>query len=325
MTREDELVKRMERGDPAAADELIKLYYPDILRYCLWHAPDRSLAEDAAQETFLKAIRYFDRYAHKGKFKPFLYRIAANTCIDMQRKNNRPDIPLEEMAVDPGRLEPAFENIHADMAVRQLVSSLPKQQREIVLLRFSQDLILRILLARFYRDAIMPLHLIKILACLSILILISALPLLYRSVRYRMQEIEAASRFSGVRLLLARLIVIGIGDACLLAGIFITTVLKTILPAGSVAFFLCFPFLLAGGGCLYLLGHYPPKQFFAGSLLLCAFLAVMISVLPGQYLELCQPPLAVTQILLCALLLAFCARQIRYLIRIPSYEEMQLN
>lgn len=143
MTREDELVKRMERGDPAAADELIKLYYPDILRYCLWHAPDRSLAEDAAQETFLKAIRYFDRYAHKGKFKPFLYRIAANTCIDMQRKNNRPDIPLEEMAVDPGRLEPAFENIHADMAVRQLVSSLPKQQREIVLLRFSQDLTLR--------------------------------------------------------------------------------------------------------------------------------------------------------------------------------------
>lgn len=233
-------------------------------------------------------------------------------------------------------------HLHATVLLAEKEACLRQQRRRIPFSRFLVKqigftwrnlwilqgiflMILRILLARFYRDAIMPLHLIKILACLSILILISALPLLYRSVRYRMQEIEAASRFSGVRLLLARLIVIGIGDACLLAGIFITTVLKTILPAGSVAFFLCFPFLLAGGGCLYLLGHYPPKQFFAGSLLLCAFLAVMISVLPGQYLELCQPPLAVTQILLCALLLAFCARQIRYLIRIPSYEEMQLN
>lgn len=143
MTREDELLKRIEQGDPNAADELIQMFYPDILRYCLWHAPNRSLAEDAVQETFLKAIRYFDRYTHQGKFKPFLYRIAANTCIDMKRKYRYPELSLEEAKVDPPYSEPAFEAIQSDMVLRQLVDSLPLPQQEIVLLRFGQDLTLR--------------------------------------------------------------------------------------------------------------------------------------------------------------------------------------
>lgn len=143
MTREDELIQKIEQGVPGAVDELITLLYPEILRYCLWHAPDRSLAEDAAQETFLKAIRYFDRYTHRGRFKSFLYQIAANTCIDMQRKNRHTDISLEESDIDPAYSEPAFENVRSDMMLRQLVSDLPGDQQEIVLLRFGQDLTIR--------------------------------------------------------------------------------------------------------------------------------------------------------------------------------------
>lgn len=143
MTREDELIQKIEQGDPGAAEELITLLYPEILRYCLWHAPDRSLAEDAAQETFLKAIRYFDRYTHKGRFKSFLYQIAANTCIDMRRKNRYTDISLEESDIDPAYSDPAFEDVRSDMMLRQLVRDLPKDQQEIVLLRFGQDLTMR--------------------------------------------------------------------------------------------------------------------------------------------------------------------------------------
>lgn len=143
MTHEDKLIQKIGQGDPSAADELIAMYYPEILRYCLWHTPDRSLAEDAAQETFLKALRYFDRYTHRGKFKSFLYRIAANTCIDMQRKYGHPDISLEESAAGLCYFEPAFEAVRSDMVLRQLVAGLPENQREIVLLRFGQDLTLR--------------------------------------------------------------------------------------------------------------------------------------------------------------------------------------
>lgn len=89
MTREDEIFRKIEQGDSGGLDELVSLYYPEILRYCRWHTPDQATAEDAAQETFLKAVRHFDRYVHKGRFKAFLYQIAANTCVDMWRKRNQ--------------------------------------------------------------------------------------------------------------------------------------------------------------------------------------------------------------------------------------------
>ena len=143
MTREDELIQRIEHGDAEAVEELVKRFYPEILRYCLWHAPDRSLAEDAVQETFYKAIRYFNHYVHKGKFKSFLYQIAANTCIDMRRKKWQTEISFEELNVDPSYLDPTFEEIHANLTFKQLVKSLPEETQEIVLLRFGQDLSLR--------------------------------------------------------------------------------------------------------------------------------------------------------------------------------------
>lgn len=143
MTREDKLIKRIEQGDTEAADELLELFYPEILRYCLWHAPNRSMAEDAAQETFLKFLRFYDRYAHRGKFKAFLYRIAANTCIDMGRKSHLSDVSFQELTEELTYWEPGFEDVQSDIFLRQLVSSLPQEQREIVLLRFGQDLTLR--------------------------------------------------------------------------------------------------------------------------------------------------------------------------------------
>lgn len=143
MTREDKLIQQMQQGDAAAAEELVKMYYSEILRYCLWHAPDRFLAQDAAQETFLKALRYFDRYTHKGSFKPFLYRIAANTCIDMHRRSRPPDLSLDELTADPACPDPGFEDVRSDMILRQLVGGLPEELQEIVLLRFGQDLTIR--------------------------------------------------------------------------------------------------------------------------------------------------------------------------------------
>lgn len=144
MTREERLIQRMEEGDTKAVEELIELFYPEILRYCLWHAPNRSLAEDAAQETFLKVLRYHDHYTHsKGKFKPFLYQIAANTCIDMRRKVRPSEISLEQSETDLPFAEPGYEDVQSDLALRQLVRDLPDNLREIVLLRYGQDLTLR--------------------------------------------------------------------------------------------------------------------------------------------------------------------------------------
>ena len=138
MTREDEIFKKLKQGEETALEDLVKLYYPEILRYCLWHAPDRMAAEDAAQDTFLKAVRLLDRYEHKGKFKPFLYQIAKNTCIDLWRKKKADPLP-EELEYT----EREFVRAEEDADFCLLVGGLPENQKEIVLLRFAQELTLR--------------------------------------------------------------------------------------------------------------------------------------------------------------------------------------
>lgn len=142
MRQEEELIKKMQQGDEEAMDGLVRLYYPEILRYCLWHAPDRAAAEDAAQETFLKAIRYCSRYVHKGKFRAFLYKIASNTCVDLQRKY-RPD-PLLPDSAGEGLVDGCdrFDRVISDVWLRQLIQKLPDGSQEIVYLRFAHGLTL---------------------------------------------------------------------------------------------------------------------------------------------------------------------------------------
>ncbi len=169
-----------------------------------------------------------------------------------------------------------------------------------------------------------PRYLIKLLACLSILVLMMALPFLYRSVRYRMQEVETASRFSAVKLLTARLVMIGIGDLFLLGGIFSAATWKTSLGADSVFLSLSFPFLFAGSGCLYLLGHCKAKQFLAGSMGLCLFFILSTAFGPGydetpagQFLTQSLP-------VICGMLAIFCICQFRYILYRSTYAEMQI-
>lgn len=143
LTREKDLVKRIRNGDNTAWNELITMYYSDILRYCLWHAPDQNIAEDAVQETFLKAIRFFDQYVSVGKFRAFLYKIAANTCKDLYRKKSLTDVSLEDVQEEFSYMEYGYQSIESDIQIRYLVSGLSEELREVVLLRFGQELTLR--------------------------------------------------------------------------------------------------------------------------------------------------------------------------------------
>ena len=132
-----------DRGDAEALEELIGRYYPEILKYCLWHAPNRSLAEDAVQETFLKAIRYMDKYVHRGKFRAYLYKIAANTGIDMRRRKWAEETYLEDLAEEVSYEESGYEQADEDVLLRNLVRNLKQEQQETVILRFGQGLTMR--------------------------------------------------------------------------------------------------------------------------------------------------------------------------------------
>ena len=100
-------------------------------------------SEDATQETFLKAVRYLDTTGFKGEFRPFIYKIARNTCIDLARKRCQDDTNLEELEQEPGYLEAGFEQTEDDVWLQQLIRNLDSEVQEILLLRFGQNLTIR--------------------------------------------------------------------------------------------------------------------------------------------------------------------------------------
>lgn len=138
MLHEDELLQRIKDGDISSLDELVALYYPGILRYCLWHTQNRQAAEDATQETFLKTIRHLDAYVHRGKFRAYIYKIAAHVCIDLSRKR-----VAEQLPDDLSKYDSRLEQIETEADFVSMLRCLPSEQQEVVLLRFVHELKIR--------------------------------------------------------------------------------------------------------------------------------------------------------------------------------------
>lgn len=152
MTRENELLKKIAKGETEYWEELIGMYYEDILRYCIYHAPDKTAAEDAVQETFLKVIRYMPDYRHRGKFRAFLYKVAANTCKDQWRKCTKEEWFDTDTEASDGEkklpeemiyLETGYAKTEGDINFLRLIRKLPEDQREVVYLKYAQELSFR--------------------------------------------------------------------------------------------------------------------------------------------------------------------------------------
>lgn len=169
-----------------------------------------------------------------------------------------------------------------------------------------------------------PQYITKLLCCTSVLVFMTALPFLYRSVHYQMQEIEAGTRFSCVKLLMAKLVVIGVGDVFMLGSVFLAVLIKTSLRAGSTALYLCLPFLLASGSGLFMLGHCTPKQFLVSSASVCLLFVLALIRTPVRFTFLFGQTFSAGWIVVCALLIAFCAEQFRYILYDAPYAEMQI-
>ena len=129
MTREDEIFKKLKKGDESGVAGLVELYYEDVLRYCMFRLSDRYLAEDAVQETFLKVFRYFDDYRHRGRFRAFLYKVAGNTCIDMMRKKRWDPIP-EDAAQEEKGIQKTEEREDFLQIIRKLLRTEMEQGEE---------------------------------------------------------------------------------------------------------------------------------------------------------------------------------------------------
>lgn len=79
----------------------------------------------------------------QGAFRPFLYKIAKNICIDLNRTMERTEVSLESLPGEPAYQESGFAAAEEKANLRALTAQLEPEQRELVLLRFAQQLKLR--------------------------------------------------------------------------------------------------------------------------------------------------------------------------------------
>jgi RNA polymerase sigma-70 factor (ECF subfamily) len=146
---DDELVSQAQAGAPDAFAELVRRHHPWVMGLCAATLSDRSAADDAAQEVFLKAYQALPRFQGGSSFSTWLHRIAANLCLDLlrsraRRKTESWDELVEKEGEGIARLlaAPAAPERSADDVdlVQRVLAQLSPEYRMILTLREVQGL-----------------------------------------------------------------------------------------------------------------------------------------------------------------------------------------
>ena len=135
---ETQLVTQAQNGDRNAFSELVRLHAQGVLNVIYRMCGDVHLAEDAAQETFIRAWQNLSSYRPQTSLRNWLYRIAVNVGTDMLRKEKRilPDA-IEDLHLTDGGpgLESLVSQQERTVLVQIAILSLPDASRAVLVLR----------------------------------------------------------------------------------------------------------------------------------------------------------------------------------------------
>ncbi|WP_025070342.1 RNA polymerase sigma factor [Segatella oulorum] len=148
---DEELALRYVAGNNRAFDELLRRNQSQLFTYILFVVRDRHVADDVFQETFVRAISKLQNNAYRanGKFGAWLTRIAHNVMIDLFRsQKNKNVISIEDdtltqlsaRALLANNIEAECINAQVLTDVKRMVDLLPPVQREVVFMRFYQQM-----------------------------------------------------------------------------------------------------------------------------------------------------------------------------------------
>jgi len=145
------LVREVLAGSQDAAYELVKRFERPVFALILRMVRDHGLAEDLAQEAFVKAFRALDSFHLDRKFSSWVFKIAHNTAIDYLRRSTPDEVPLETEGegLDPLETLPApevegperqAERRDLREAFEACLLRLRPDYREVLVLRFQEGL-----------------------------------------------------------------------------------------------------------------------------------------------------------------------------------------
>jgi RNA polymerase sigma-70 factor (ECF subfamily) len=149
-----EVMLRVKAGDDSAFDYLVQKYRRPMISFMYRMARNAGVAEDLAQEVFLRVYRSRANYEASAKFSTWLYRIATNLAVNHARdtRHERPEnmVSIDEPDEDTGltvdvadgslSAEEAIVRRERMAAIRQRVQALPERQRMAVILHKYQQM-----------------------------------------------------------------------------------------------------------------------------------------------------------------------------------------
>lgn len=149
---EKALIKRCQRGERQAFDELIRLYYDYVSGFLLKNTADELLTEDLTQETFLKMIRSIEKFDPGGSaaFGTWLITIAKNCYIDHLRKNRIQLEDIDTLCLEDGRS--VADEVERKLEYESLLAELeklPPEQALAIKLKYVEDMTLAQIAERF--------------------------------------------------------------------------------------------------------------------------------------------------------------------------------
>jgi RNA polymerase sigma-70 factor (ECF subfamily) len=147
---DEQLVEHAVSGDSEAFGEIVKRWERKLFALCFGMLGREDDARDALQETFVAAYRNIGRFRGEAKVSSWLHRIAVNQCLTAKRRyKTRAEDLIDETAseneplfVAPSHQSPARKTEQAERleAVRQAVSSLPPELREVIVMKEFEEM-----------------------------------------------------------------------------------------------------------------------------------------------------------------------------------------
>lgn len=146
-------LRKIRQGQRELIGDIITKYYDEILRFCVYRLQNADVAYDITQETFLRFIKSVDGMEYRS-LKGYLLTIAGNLCVDYWKDCRRESVtdfghgnenvcPPEasgsresSMGTDPVE----YGRVEDKMLLTEILSRLPPEQREVVILRYYNDL-----------------------------------------------------------------------------------------------------------------------------------------------------------------------------------------
>ena len=138
------LLDRFKNGDQYAIEELVLKYQDKIYNLCRHMLQDPSNAEDAAQDTFVKAFRNLKKFTPEASFYTWLYRIAVNTCLDHRKKpwfaslfksTLEGETYLVEQMSDMPSPDRLYESKQTGLALQKSLKLLSPKLRAVIILK----------------------------------------------------------------------------------------------------------------------------------------------------------------------------------------------